>query len=59
MRLPPRVRNVPPENGHHIRTVRELLGHKDVKTTMDYTHVPDRGSKRVGSAMDGLPRKAG
>jgi site-specific recombinase XerD len=27
------------EAGHHIRTVQELLGHRDVRTTMIYTHI--------------------
>ena len=40
------------ERGNDIRTVQEVLGHKDVKTTMIYTHVLNRGGKGVVSPID-------
>jgi len=40
------------ESGHDIRTVQELLGHQDVRTTMIYTHVLNRGGMGVKSPMD-------
>ena len=40
------------QSGYDIRTVQELLGHKDVKTTMIYTHVLNRGGKGVRSPLD-------
>ena len=42
------------EAGYDIRTVQELLGHKDVRTKMIYTHVLNRGGKGVRSPVDSL-----
>ena len=42
------------ESGYDIRTVQELLGHKEVNTTMIYTHVLNRGGQGVRSPLDGF-----
>ena len=42
------------ESGYDPRTVQELLGHRDVRTTMIYLHVMNRGALGVKSPMDRL-----
>jgi len=42
------------QDGYNIRTIQELLEHKDVSTTMIYTHVLNRGGQGVPSPADSL-----
>ena len=50
----PLLREAPVGDGYDIRTIPELLGHKDVKTTMIYTHALNKRGRGVRSPADAL-----
>jgi hypothetical protein len=60
--VPPPLDSPLLEDGYDIRTVQELLGHKDGQTTMVHAHVLKRGGQGVHSPLDrlreGLPVKS-
>ena len=39
---------------YDIRTIQELLGHSDIRTTMIYTHVMEKNLRQIGSPLDTL-----
>jgi integron integrase len=46
------------ETGYDIRTIQKLMGHRDIRTTMVYTHVAEKGSLGVVSPVDALLKEA-